>query len=119
MSDRPTGTGRGGKEALHCSFCRKNQHEVLKLIAGPKVYICNECVSLCNEIIRDELKSETDEKQGGLPLPESIHAALEEHVVGRSRPRRCCRWRSTTTTSAPSPGSTATTTWSWRRATSC
>ena len=89
MSDeRVTGTGRGGKEALHCSFCRKNQHEVLKLIAGPKVYICNECVSLCNEIIRDELKSEGDEKQSGLPLPESIHAALEEHVVGQEQAKK-------------------------------
>ena len=89
MSDeRVTGAGRGGKEALHCSFCRKNQHEVLKLIAGPKVYICNECVSLCNEIIRDELKSESDEKQSGLPLPESIHAALEEHVVGQEQAKK-------------------------------
>ena len=90
MSERPTGTGagRGGKEALLCSFCRKNQHEVLKLIAGPKVYICNECVSLCNEIIRDELKSETEEKQSGLPLPESIHAALEEHVVGQEQAKK-------------------------------
>ena len=89
MSDeRVTGAGRGGKEALHCSFCRKNQHEVLKLIAGPKVYICNECVSLCNEIIRDELKSDTEEKQGGLPLPESIHAALEEHVVGQEQAKK-------------------------------
>ena len=90
MSERASGDGdgRGGKEALLCSFCRKNQHEVLKLIAGPKVYICNECVSLCNEIIRDELKSDTEEKQGGLPLPESIHAALEEHVVGQEQAKK-------------------------------
>ncbi len=88
MSERASGDGRGGKEALLCSFCRKNQHEVLKLIAGPKVYICNECVALCNEIIRDELKSDTEEKQGGLPLPESIHAALEEHVVGQEQAKK-------------------------------
>ena len=83
-----TGKQKDSKAPLRCSFCRKNQHEVRKLIAGPKVYICDECVSLCNEIIRDELKVETDRRPDSLPVPGDIYRALEEHVVGQEQAKR-------------------------------
>ncbi len=76
------------KELLLCSFCRKSQHDVRKLIAGPQVYICDECVSLCNEIIRDELKVETKSETEKLPSPEDIYASLEEHVVGQEQAKK-------------------------------
>jgi len=70
---------------LYCSFCGKSQHEVKKLIAGPSVFICNECVELCNDIIREELKhdgtSETDLK---LPRPAEIHRILDQYVIGQN-----------------------------------
>ena len=80
--------GEGTKEPLLCSFCRKSQHDVRKLIAGPKVYICDECVALCNEIIRDELKVETESQAETLPSPEDIYASLEEHVVGQEQAKK-------------------------------
>ena len=80
--------GEGAKEPLLCSFCRKSQHDVRKLIAGPKVYICDECVALCNEIIRDELKVETESQAETLPSPEDIYASLEEHVVGQEQAKK-------------------------------
>ena len=80
--------GKDTKAPLRCSFCRKNQHEVRKLIAGPKVYICDECVALCNEIIRDELKVETEQRPDSLPGPEDIYASLEEHVVGQEQAKK-------------------------------
>ena len=80
--------GKQTKAPLRCSFCRKNQHEVRKLIAGPKVYICDECVALCNEIIRDELKVETEQRPDSLPGPEDIYASLEEHVVGQEQAKK-------------------------------
>ena len=77
-----------GKEPLRCSFCMKDQHEVLKLIAGPEVYICNDCVDLCNDIMRDEFRSEPGKKKEALPRPESIFTSLEEHVVGQERAKK-------------------------------
>jgi ATP-dependent Clp protease ATP-binding subunit ClpX len=73
---------------LHCSFCGKSQHEVRKLIAGPSVYVCDECVVLCTEIIRDEIGSEakTTTTVNGvpkLPTPEEIRATLDQYVVGQ------------------------------------
>lgn len=70
------------KDNLHCSFCGKTQHEVKKLIAGPSVYICNECIVLCNEIIREE---DTAPSQDGelLPSPQEIHRQLDEYVIGQ------------------------------------
>ncbi len=67
---------------LHCSFCGKSQHEVKKLIAGPSVYVCNECIVLCNEIIREEDFSSSD-KQSALPSPQEVHRQLDEYVVGQ------------------------------------
>jgi len=78
---------RGGKDrVLHCSFCSKSQHEVRKLIAGPSVYVCDECVTLCNEIINEQIH---DGKPHGdthpkLPIPTEIRRTLDEYVVGQS-----------------------------------
>jgi ATP-dependent Clp protease ATP-binding subunit ClpX len=67
-----------------CSFCGKNQHEVKKLIAGPSVFICNECIDLCNNIIQEK-SSETEEtnNQNNLPTPQEIHQHLNQYVIGQ------------------------------------
>ncbi|MFW2456932.1 ClpX C4-type zinc finger protein, partial [Methyloversatilis discipulorum] len=67
-------SGSGGR-VLYCSFCGKSEHEVRKLIAGPSVYICDECVDLCNDIIREEVQSKPQAK--GLPKPQEIRAVLD------------------------------------------
>ena len=74
---------------LYCSFCGKNQSEVKKLIAGPSVYICDECVSLCNDIIKEDLaeasQESSDEK---LPVPEEIKAILDDYVIGQESAKK-------------------------------
>lgn len=71
-------------EGFHCSFCGKNQHEVRKLIAGPSVYVCDECVNLCNDIIREEEQANpSKEPEKKLPAPAEIKAALDDYVVGQ------------------------------------
>ena len=82
MSEGSRGKGDGGK-LLYCSFCGKSQHEVRKLIAGPSVFICDECVELCNDIIREELDDRTERGQAKLPIPEQIKAVLDEYVIGQ------------------------------------
>ncbi len=74
----------GADKLLYCSFCGKSQHEVRKLIAGPSVFICDECVSLCNDIIRDETQSEeTKSSTSDLPVPQEICVMLDEYVIGQ------------------------------------
>ncbi len=75
---------------LKCSFCGKNQDQVRKLIAGPGVYICDECIELCNEIIEDELSRTTDDplRFRNLPKPKEINQILDQYVVGQQRPKR-------------------------------
>ncbi len=68
---------------LYCSFCGKSQHEVRKLIAGPSVYICDECVELCNDIIREELEESSLAEREDLPTPREIHAFLDNYVIGQ------------------------------------
>jgi ATP-dependent Clp protease ATP-binding subunit ClpX len=82
MSDDHDGNGDG--KLLHCNFCGKSQHEVRKLIAGPSVYVCDECVELCNDIIREELQESTDEgEKKKLPTPQEIKEILDEYVIGQ------------------------------------
>jgi ATP-dependent Clp protease ATP-binding subunit ClpX len=88
------------KNTLYCSFCGKSQHEVRKLIAGPTVFICDECVELCKDIIREETKSSLDKSRDGIPAPKEIRKILDDYVIGQIMRRRCYRSPSTTTTSA-------------------
>ncbi|MGB2055074.1 MAG: ATP-dependent Clp protease ATP-binding subunit ClpX [Porticoccaceae bacterium] len=87
MSDSDT-LGDGGK-LLFCSFCGKNQNEVRRLIAGPSVYICDECVDLCNDIISEETQvTETESNDDKLPVPTEIKVLLDEYVIGQERAKR-------------------------------
>ncbi|NBS12353.1 MAG: ATP-dependent Clp protease ATP-binding subunit ClpX, partial [Gammaproteobacteria bacterium] len=76
----------GSGKVLYCSFCGKSQHEVRKLIAGPSVFICDECVDLCNDIIREEVQEADDAENGDrLPVPREIKKTLDEYVIGQDR----------------------------------
>jgi ATP-dependent Clp protease ATP-binding subunit ClpX len=73
---------------LYCSFCGKSQHEVRKLIAGPSVFICDECVDLCNDIIREEMQDANRASATRLPKPEEINSTLDEYVIGQDRAKK-------------------------------
>ena len=89
MSDETTNSGDDGGKLLYCSFCGKSQHEVRKLIAGPSVFICDECVDLCNDIIREEVQeSSSGAQQDHLPVPQEIKAILDEYVIGQQRAKK-------------------------------
>src|SRR5467141_268607 len=85
MSDKP-----GGEKLLYCSFCGKSQHEVRKLIAGPSVFICDECIELCNDIIREESHAETTGKgaKSDLPVPHEIREILDQYVIGQDTAKK-------------------------------
>src|SRR6186713_1918361 len=80
--------GGDSKSTLYCSFCGKSQHEVRKLIAGPTVFICDECVELCNDIIREETKSALVKTRDGVPTPSEIYKVLDDYVIGQQRAKR-------------------------------
>ena len=84
---KETSTGES-KNTLYCSFCGKSQHEVRKLIAGPTVFICDECVELCMDIIREENKTSMVKSNEGVPTPQEIYKVLDDYVIGQKRAKR-------------------------------
>ena len=88
MSEEKTGKSSDGSKILYCSFCGKSQHEVRKLIAGPSVFICDECVELCNDIIREELEERSATARSALPKPYEINEFLDQYVIGQGRAKK-------------------------------
>lgn len=83
-----TNSGGDSKNTLYCSFCGKSQHEVRKLIAGPTVFICDECVELCMDIIREETKGSSLKSSEGVPTPQEICGVLDDYVIGQAMAKR-------------------------------
>ncbi|HEX5754865.1 MAG TPA: ATP-dependent Clp protease ATP-binding subunit ClpX [Arenimonas sp.] len=88
MTEDRQGRSGDSSKILYCSFCGKSQHEVRKLIAGPSVFICDECVELCNDIIREELEEKAHAARSHLPKPREILEVLDQYVIGQSRAKK-------------------------------
>lgn len=112
---------KGENEVLRCSFCNKDQNDVRKLIAGPTVFICDECVEVCNDIIADDNRFDNRGVRSSLPVPQEIKKFLDEYVVGQEQTKKSSPLPSTTTTSGSRFRSSraAATTSSSRNRTSC
>src|SRR5437763_14472089 len=109
--------GGDSKNTLYCSFCGKSQHEVRKLIAGPTVFICDECVELCTDIIREENKSSLVKSRDGILTSKEIRKVLDDYVISQDHAKKV-RSRSIITTSV-SPTKPSTTTSNSRSRTYC
>ncbi len=113
-------SGSDSKSTLYCSFCGKSQHEVRKLIAGPTVFICDECVELCNDIIREEIKGGiAARKDGAVPTPLEICQHLDAYVIGQNTAKRVLSVAVHNRTTSASPIRAAATMSNWRSRTSC
>jgi ATP-dependent Clp protease ATP-binding subunit ClpX len=88
MTEDRQGRSGDSSKILYCSFCGKSQHEVRKLIAGPSVFICDECVELCNDIIREELEEKAHAARSHLPKPREILEVLDQYVIGQQRAKK-------------------------------
>jgi ATP-dependent Clp protease ATP-binding subunit ClpX len=88
MTEDRQGRSGDSSKILYCSFCGKSQHEVRKLIAGPSVFICDECVELCNDIIREELEEKAQSARSSLPRPKEILEVLDQYVIGQARAKK-------------------------------
>ncbi len=87
--DKDNDKNEESEKLLYCSFCGKSQHEVRKLIAGPSVFVCDECVELCNDIIREEVQEASSSMQGSkLPTPHEVSAILDEYVIGQKQAKK-------------------------------
>ncbi len=88
MTDDTQGRNDDGGKLLYCSFCGKSQHEVRKLIAGPSVFVCDECVELCNDIIREEMQDQAQQARDKLPKPQEIKSVLDQYVIGQEAAKK-------------------------------
>src|SRR6184192_1534994 len=104
---------------LRCSFCGKSKDSVRKFISGPSVYICNECIALCNEILAEDEEREVSEAITQVPTPVELKEALDQYVIGQEKAKKTSTWLSTTITSASIRSRGARRRASATRATSC